>query len=61
MRDARVKAVVPVDKYDFGGVNISRNKPFKTLYLLHGVFGNESGWDKESRVNRWATEMSARI
>ncbi len=52
--------VLPVDKFgaDFdeersdGG----EGRAFKTLYLLHGVFGNCTDWVSGTRIQRWAEE-----
>lgn len=56
MRVVSVQALLPVDKIDFVGNLISQTKPFKTLYLLHGIYGNESGWVSESRIGRFAQD-----
>lgn len=40
MRTVDVNVILPVDKLPFPGMPVRENKPYKTLYLLHGVFGN---------------------
>lgn len=38
MRTVTFNAIIPADK--FGPQTAAPSKPFKTLYLLHGIFGN---------------------
>ena len=35
--------------------------PFKTLYLLHGIFGNETDWVCGTRVQAWALERNLAV
>lgn len=56
LRDVRVKAIVPVDKFDIFGASVGTDKPFKTLYLLHGIYGNENSWFSESRISKFASD-----
>ena len=37
MRTVTFNAIIPADK--FGPMAAKEQKPFKTLYLLHGIFG----------------------
>lgn len=32
------------------------DKPYKTLYLLHGIFGNYTDWVSGTNIQRWAQE-----
>ena len=41
MRTVPLQVILPVDKFTFGQPE-REEKPFKTLYLLHGIFGNET-------------------
>lgn len=61
LRDVTIRVILPVDKIDFGGNFIREDKPFKTLYLLHGIFGNESGWNSASRISRWASDRDLAV
>jgi len=56
MRTVTVNAVVPVDKMTFSGMPVREKKPFKTLYLLHGIFGNYTDWIEGTRIARWAQD-----
>lgn len=56
MRQVPVNVILPVDKLTFPGMPEREDKPYKTLYLLHGVFGNYSDWVVGSRIARYAEE-----
>ena len=47
MRPVTMNVILPVDKVFFGEETEEENKPFKTLYLLHGVMGNYTDWEQE--------------
>lgn len=52
MRTVTFKAIIPADK--FGLQTRGEQKPFKTLYLLHGIFGNYTDWVNGTRIQAWA-------
>lgn len=54
MRTVTITAIVPVDK--FVNEKPRERKPYKTLYLLHGVFGNDTDWVTGTRIQRWAQD-----
>lgn len=56
MRTVPVNVILPVDKMVFPGMPKREKKPYKTLYLLHGVFGNYTDWVCGSRIQRFAEE-----
>lgn len=56
MRTVPVQVILPVDKLIFPGMPVREDKPYKTLYLLHGVFGNYTDWVSGTRLQRWAEE-----
>lgn len=56
MRQVTFNAIVPVDKLTFPGIPVREKKPYKTLYLLHGIFGNYTDWLAGTRIERWAQE-----
>lgn len=56
MRTVPVNVILPADKMTFPGMPERGNKPYKTLYLLHGVFGNYSDWVCGTRIQRYAEE-----
>ncbi|MCR5255532.1 MAG: acetylesterase [Acetatifactor sp.] len=55
MREVTVNVILPVDKLDMSGGDRG-DKPFKTLYLLHGIFGNYTDWVTGTRIARFAEE-----
>ena len=56
MRTVPVNVILPVDKMVFPGMPEPPEKPFKTLYLLHGVFGSYIDWVNGTRIQRYAEE-----
>lgn len=47
--------ILPTDKiYKANQPKRPVDKPYKTLYLLHGVLGNEEDWLTGTRIQRWA-------
>lgn len=56
MRTVTINAIVPVDKMYFGDEAPKSNAPYKTLYLLHGIFGNYTDWVNGTRLQRFATD-----
>lgn len=56
MRTVPVNVIMPADKMVFPGMKPREEKPYKTLYLLHGVFGNYTDWINGTRIQRFAEE-----
>jgi len=56
MRTVPVNVILPVDKMVFPGMPKREEKPYKTLYLLHGVFGSYIDWVAGTRIQRFAEE-----
>ena len=54
MRTVTINAILPVDKFSLDPNAVRVDKPFKTLYLLHGLLGNYTDWVNGTRVQRWA-------
>lgn len=56
-RTVPVYVILPTDKMYFPGMPVrTQGKPYKTLYLLHGVLGNYTDWLHGTRIQRWAEE-----
>lgn len=56
-RNVPVNVILPTDKMYFPGMAARpEGKPYKTLYLLHGVLGNYTDWINGTRIQRWAEE-----
>lgn len=56
MRTVPVQVVLPTDKIVFPGQPEPEEKPLKTLYLLHGIFGNYTDWVSGTRIQNWAQD-----
>lgn len=56
MRTVPLNVILPVDKMTFPGMPVRKDMPYKTLYLLHGVFGNYTDWLSGTNIQRWADE-----
>ena len=61
MRTVPVNVILPVDKLPMPGMPRREDKPFKTLYLLHGVFGNYTDWVCGTRIQRYAEERDLAV
>jgi len=61
-RQVTFNAIVPVGKFNLPGMPPQvGNKPFKTMYLLHGIFGNHNSWAIGSRIVPWALERNLAV
>lgn len=56
MRTVPVTVIMPTDKMPVEGMPVREDKPYKTLYLLHGVFGSTMDWLVGTRIARFAEE-----
>lgn len=61
MRTVPIHVILPVDKLTFPGMPQRKEKPFKTLYLLHGIFGNYTDWVSGTNIQRWAEEKDLAV
>ncbi len=59
LRTVDFVAVIPSDKWTEG--KPVKPKPFKTLYLLHGLFGDKNDWVNNTRIKRWAEERNLAV
>ena len=55
-RTVPIQVILPVDKL-IG----EEMKPFKTLYLLHGLFGSYHDWNSNTRIQRWAQDQNLAV
>lgn len=55
-RTVPVTVILPVNKMVFPGTPKRPEKPYKTLYLLHGILGNFTDWVSGTRIQRYAEE-----
>lgn len=54
-RPVPISVILPSDKTDMEGKRCAK-PPFKTLYLLHGIFGDHTDWITNTRIVRWAMD-----
>ncbi len=60
MRTVPVNVILPVDTENAPSSS-EEQKPFQTLYLLHGIFGNYVNWLNKSRIQQWAEERNLAV
>lgn len=53
-RTVPVNVILPIDKMVIPGKQVREDKLYKTLYLLHGMFGNYTDWVSSTRIQRYA-------
>jgi len=53
-RTVPIQVILPVDKIFGDPKDSAEPKPFKTLYLLHGLLGNYTDWVTNTRIAQWA-------
>lgn len=61
MRTVPVNVILPVDKMLPPGVPERGDRPYKTLYLLHGIMGNHMDWVTGTRIKRYAEEKELAV
>ena len=61
MRTVPVNVILPADKMTFPGQPKRPEKPYPTLYLLHGVFGSCIDWLSGTRIQRFAEEKDLAV
>jgi putative tributyrin esterase len=54
-RKVPMQVILPSD------AEIGSGGPFKTLYLLHGLFDNCLAWTSNTRIERWAMERNLAV
>lgn len=60
MRPVTMNVILPADKIFFEE-KTEEERPFKTLYLLHGVMGNYTDWVTGTCIKRWAEEKNLAV
>ncbi len=60
-RTVTMNVILPVDKLILDPNQKVEQKPFKTLYLLHGLLGNHTDWISGTRIQRWAEEKNLAV
>lgn len=61
-RTVTFNVILPSDKLVFGEMKQEIVKgPYKTLYLLHGIFGNYTDWVSGTRIQKWAEDQNLAV
>lgn len=61
-RTVPLTVILPTDKMAMPGQpRAERTKPYKTLYLLHGIIGSHGDWLYGTRIQRWAEERNLAV
>lgn len=61
MRTVNFLAIIPIDKRSVDGNMLRGKEPFKSLYLLHGVYGSEYDWITSTRIRQWAQDWNLAV
>lgn len=61
MRTVPVHVILPVDKLLSPDMPAQESRPYKTLYLLHGIYGNYMDWVSGTNIQRWAEEKDLAV
>ncbi len=59
-RTVPMTVILPVDKI-FTDSDTAGLRPFKTLYLLHGLLGNCTDWVCNTRIQQWAQALDLAV
>ena len=60
-RTVPLYVILPTDKSFFSDMEKREEKPFKTLYLLHGITGNYTDWLHGTGILRYAEERNLAV
>lgn len=61
MRIVPIQVILPTDKQPMPGAAPEDEHPFPTLYLLHGIMGNDTDWVSGTRIQRWAQDLGIAV
>ena len=56
MRTVDINVILPIDQLDMHTMHYLSHSPFKTLYLLHGIYGDKNDWLYGTHILKWASE-----
>lgn len=49
-RNVEINVLLPIDSFDYGNGEYLRSRKFKTLYLLHGIYGSNTDWIENTKL-----------
>ena len=61
MRTVPIQVILPTDKTLGQNDALPQDRPLKTLYLLHGIFGDQTDWVCGTRIQAWAQDRNLAV
>lgn len=62
LRNVNITCIIPNDKREMDGEGLRpADKPFKTLYLLHGIYSGEWDWLTQTRLFKYAKDRNLAV
>lgn len=61
MRTVNLNVILPTDKLRLPGMPRREDRPYPTLYLLHGILGSHVDWINGTKLQRWAEEKDLAV
>lgn len=61
MRTVPIQVILPTDKTLGQNDVLPQDRPLKTLYLLHGIFGDQTDWVCGTRIQAWAQDRNLAV
>lgn len=62
LRMVNLMCVIPIDKREMDGEGLrEKDRPLKTLYLMHGIYGGEYDWITSTRLFKWAKDRNLAV
>lgn len=60
-RNVEINVILPIDNFDYGMGEYVSNRKFKTLYLLHGIYGSNSDWITHSNLMAYLAKYNIAV
>lgn len=60
-RNVEINVILPIDSFDYGNGEYLSSRKFKTLYLLHGIYGNNTDWIENTRIMNYLLQHQIAI
>lgn len=54
-RNIDINVILPIDSFDYGSGEYLSSRKFKTIYLLHGIFGCNTDWLNNTNLMTYLT------
>lgn len=60
-RNIEINVLLPIDNFDYGMGEYVSNRKFKTLYLLHGIYGCNMDWITHSNLMSYLAKYNLAV